>query len=266
MANELTNYQVVRASYQKALIVGQVYLDKDKDNTYNAGDDVLSDVTLSLRAGDSGGAVLATTMSDSSGDYTFTDLPSGTYSITTSSVTGAPLYNTESVLVSFALGTGQDMIKNIGFQPASLSLALDSNNLAFSVTPTSSGGQNSGFVTVTTTTDNPTGYELTLSTSNSNLVCQTNSSYIIPGMTGTGALQTNTWGYSKVLAENIGGSTPTSWQAVPVAPAQGTLEKYNSPTTTGRKLELYVGAKVNLTLPACDYGGVVTITAVVGET
>jgi hypothetical protein len=151
------------------------------------------------------------------------------------------------------------------YKAAYVTLGISSDNLAFSIAPTGDGASASGFVTITTTSNNPTGYQLTVSTDDSDLICRANNSYILPSMSGTGSLETNRWGYSKVLAEDIDGSAPTSWQAVPVAPLAGTLENFGSQAKTGRRLELYIGAKANFSLPACKYGGTVVVTGMAGS-
>jgi len=56
-----------------------VWRDNDKDGVQDAGEPGVSGVTVTLR--NSGGVVISTTTTDSSGHYLFPDLPPGTYSV-----------------------------------------------------------------------------------------------------------------------------------------------------------------------------------------
>jgi uncharacterized repeat protein (TIGR01451 family) len=60
-----------------ASVAGTVYLDVDNSGTYNTGDTLIAGVTVAL-----GGAATASTTTDASGNYSFTGLVAGTYTVT----------------------------------------------------------------------------------------------------------------------------------------------------------------------------------------
>ncbi len=64
---------------KKHAISGNVYLDQNRDKTKNTGDIDLSGVTVKLL--DKDGNVVGTTTTDADGNYSFTGLPDGTYSV-----------------------------------------------------------------------------------------------------------------------------------------------------------------------------------------
>jgi hypothetical protein len=62
-----------------ATLSGTVYVDTNGDNTQEAGEPGLAGVTVQLL--NSGSSVVATQTTDSNGDYSFTSIPIGTYSV-----------------------------------------------------------------------------------------------------------------------------------------------------------------------------------------
>ncbi len=63
-----------------ATVDGNVYNDKNGNGTFDTGEPGINGVTVSLK--DSGNNLVATTTTDGSGFYSFTNLPAGTYSVT----------------------------------------------------------------------------------------------------------------------------------------------------------------------------------------
>ncbi|MCP5426278.1 MAG: carboxypeptidase regulatory-like domain-containing protein, partial [Gammaproteobacteria bacterium] len=60
-------------------VSGAVFADSDQDGVQDAGEGGLAGITVALR--DSTGAVVATTTTDSNGDYSFPDVPAGAYRV-----------------------------------------------------------------------------------------------------------------------------------------------------------------------------------------
>ena len=76
---------------KKHAISGTVYLDQNRDKTKNTGDIAQSGVTVKLV--DASGAVVATTTTDADGNYSFTGLNDGTYTVQVDKT--GPLASTE---------------------------------------------------------------------------------------------------------------------------------------------------------------------------
>ena len=76
---------------KKHAISGNVYLDQNRDKTKNTGDLPQGGVTVKLV--DASGAVVATTTTDTDGNYSFTGLGDGTYTVTVDKT--GPLASTE---------------------------------------------------------------------------------------------------------------------------------------------------------------------------
>ena len=76
---------------KKHAISGTVYLDQNRDKTKNTGDIAQSGVTVKLV--DASGAVVATTTTDADGNYSFTGLGDGTYTVQVDKT--GPLASTE---------------------------------------------------------------------------------------------------------------------------------------------------------------------------
>ena len=76
------NDEDVTVSTARGSIGDRVWNDTDADGVQDAGESGLSGVTVKLYTGDScSGSVVASTTTDSSGNYTFTNLAAGTYSV-----------------------------------------------------------------------------------------------------------------------------------------------------------------------------------------
>jgi hypothetical protein len=111
----------------------------------------------------------------------------------------------------------------------------------------------SGNVVVNTITNNPDGYSLTIETTNTNLVCATDSAAVIPA--GSGTLN-NTWGYG------VGASLPSVWTGITTSPVE--IKNFGTATnlTLGDDTRVWFGAQVDISKPACQYRGTVRFTAV----
>ncbi|MDR2063914.1 MAG: LamG domain-containing protein [Candidatus Nomurabacteria bacterium] len=137
-----------------------------------------------------------------------------------------------------------------------ISLSVDSN-LDISATP---GILAADHVTANVKTNNPSGYDLSISASSVDLVCESDSSKKILALpSAAGPMSNNRWGYAV-----DGGSltVPSSWKGVTnsLVPIAGS----STPTDpdTGVDTTVWVGTRVDYSLPVCSYIGNVTFTAV----
>ncbi len=97
--------------YVTATITGNLFLDTNGNTVRDAGEQPLGGVTVTLS-----GPVTATTTTDSNGNFTFTNLPPGTYTISVPQTTGGQVAETPSVTeVVYGGYTGAE---NFGFKPA----------------------------------------------------------------------------------------------------------------------------------------------------
>lgn len=148
-----------------------------------------------------------------------------------------------------------------------------SGTVAIGVTPTSSGAASSASDTVTVSTNNTAGYNLTLANSdiNTNLVNGANN---IAAHSGTFAspstLANNSWGY-RVDSAGTFGAGPTSaqtnqanlaetWAGVPASSSPQQL-KTTSATATNDVTTVWYGVKVDTSKPNGIYTDQVTYTA-----
>lgn len=145
--------------------------------------------------------------------------------------------------------------------------------ITISLTPTGGGVVSSQSDTVTVSTNNVTGYFLTLADAdaNTNLVSGANN---IAAHAGTQAsptvLANNTWGYrvdgaggfgaGPTSAETNNGSSTTTWAGVPATGSPNTL-KTTSSTATNDATTVWYGVRVNTALPSGIYTDTVTYTA-----
>lgn len=148
-----------------------------------------------------------------------------------------------------------------------------STPVAISLTPTSGGVVSSSSDSVSVSTNNATGYFLTLADNDAttNLSDGTNN---ITAHAGTQAsptaLANNTWGYRVVGVGGFGGgaysgetnngSSTSTWAGVPATGSPNTL-KTTSSTATNDITTVWYGVRVNTTLPSGVYTDTVTYTA-----
>lgn len=163
------------------------------------------------------------------------------------------------------------------------SLTISSDNLrpALQLTPNNFDGDSS---TITTTTDNPTGYATTISTNSPTETCLRRPSdatacaaavkpinpvggTISPtGAISPSALNINQWGVSLATNFSADPSLDSAWFAVPSNASPGIIESSPSATPdTGDSQTLTIGAKVDRTIPATatgdEYQNIIVLTA-----
>lgn len=98
-----------------ASISGKVWNDANNNGSINVGEPGLANATVKLRAGSCGSAVIASTTTGSSGNYSFTGLAAGTYCVTATG-SGSKTANTTPDSVTVVLSVGQSKSVNFGFQ------------------------------------------------------------------------------------------------------------------------------------------------------
>lgn len=118
-------------------LAGTVYYDANDDGSFDSGDQGLSGVTVTLSGTTAGGtAVNQTATTDSNGNYTFTGLQQGTYTVTETPPSG---YLDGAVTVGTAGGTqGTEQVDNI-----QLNQGVNATNYNFGELK---GGSLAGFV------------------------------------------------------------------------------------------------------------------------
>jgi hypothetical protein len=148
-----------------------------------------------------------------------------------------------------------------------------STTVGISLTPTSGGVVSSASDTVSVSTNNTTGYVLTLANADAttNLVSGGNT---IAAHTGTQAsptaLANNTWGYRVVSvggfgagaynAETNNASSSSTWAGIPATGSANTI-KTTASTASGDTTTVWYGVKVNSTKANGTYTDTVTYTA-----
>jgi hypothetical protein len=109
-------------------------------------------------------------------------------------------------------------------------------------------------LTARVVTDNPTGYDLSVSAGEPRLKCAVSDDYIEP-LSAVGAMVENHWGYG------LGLGLPSSWAGVTSTPA--VFKSLGSATgVNGDDTVVWFGTMVNTSLPACSYGGTLTFSVV----
>lgn len=180
-----------------------------------------------------------------------------------------------AVVISPVIASAADDSANttINATIASVISITTDGTVAIGVTPTSSGAATSAGDTVSVSTNNAAGYNLTLADSdtNTNLV---NGGNNIAAHSGTFAspttLATNAWGY-RVDGAGGFGAGPTSaetnladltgsWAGVPSSASPQQL-KSTSATATADETEVWYGVKVDTSKPNGLYSDQVTYTA-----
>ena len=128
------------------------------------------------------------------------------------------------------------------------------------MTPTPSGTEVSDEIAVNVSTNNLTGYKLSMNSATSNnALTHTNNTDVIPGIVNTvpgiaQSLPVNTWGY------NIGSGAAT-FLNIPIPSAPDTLKTTSAPNANDGTI-ITIGAKINTSLPSGYYGNTLEFTAV----
>lgn len=164
-----------------AQISGSVFADRDGDCLLHDGDASLAGVTVELY--DAAGNLIATTMTDASGTYRFTDLPAGNYTLREiqpigflqggqRAGSGGGDDSLDDVISDIVIGFG-DRFTNYNFceiEPASISGVVQIDSNANGVNDAGEPGiadvsilllDDAGNVVLTTTTDATGGYDFT---------------------------------------------------------------------------------------------------------
>jgi hypothetical protein len=119
------------------------------------------------------------------------------------------------------------------------------------------------YVVANVITNNPTGYHLDIEASEPDLICASDSAYRITAVNGPSGTLSNQWGYY-VDDDNDPATVPATWGWVGVTNPPVLFKTF--PTATdpddGDDTVLWFGAKFNLSIPACRYGGTMMISAV----
>ena len=163
------------------------------------------------------------------------------------------------------IGTHADEAKVTVVNEPVISLALSTNNLAFTINPSIEGTFSSDWMWALTDTNSTGGYELYFS-SNDNATdmvstSQNNSSVVASDFDGTvnaSTMGVNKWGYS---LDN------TNFLKIPTLANQVRIVDINHlPTPYELEKEVFFGIKVSNTLPAGTYAKVVKFSAIAHET
>ena len=177
-----------------------------------------------------------------------------------------------SFLVAFLLGSvlmipGESNAEDVSVlsNDASLSVALTPEAMNLAVTPTPDGTLTSDELAIQVSTDNTTGYTLTLALagSESSLYDPTSGGEIqssTAAMSDPNTLAVNTWGwYPDSLVNNTG----NLFSALPSNSDPYELKKTSSPTSgSGDTTTISFGVNVDTTLPAGSYTNAIVISAV----
>ncbi|MET0281805.1 MAG: SdrD B-like domain-containing protein, partial [Steroidobacteraceae bacterium] len=150
-------------------ISGRVWRDADRNGTLDGGEAGITGVTVSLSGTDTlGNAVTRTTTTDGSGDYSFGDLPAGTYTVTETQPAGfaSTTSNTLTGIVIGAAGTsaGHNFGDSTGALAGTVFFDRDANGASngsddgiAGVTLTLAGTNAAGGAVILTTTTDATG-------------------------------------------------------------------------------------------------------------
>ena len=147
-----------------------------------------------------------------------------------------------------------------------LAMTTNTDNLALSVLPTLDGTLSTGEVTVNLSTNNYTGYTLSMSattdntalthTNGTNSINSTSSSVSAPT-----ALSNNTWGwYPSSLATNPGGSN-YQFAAIPSLSSAYTIKSTDA-MSTNDETTVSFSVLADTSIPAGDYINTITFTAI----
>lgn len=102
------------------------------------------------------------------------------------------------------------------------------------------------------------GYRLDIEAAEPRLKCAVSNNYIKP-LTSAGPMANNYWGYA--VDSNVTPTEPSSWLGLSAVPA--TIKNFSTATdpTAGDNTRIWFATQADHTLPACNYKGVITITA-----
>jgi hypothetical protein len=143
--------------------------------------------------------------------------------------------------------------------PNVITLTLDKTSLSLAGSPNM---LLSDYLTANVLTANPTGYVLQIESAEPRLKCATGDYYIEP-LTSAGSMSDNHWGWAydggislTTAPENL------TWDGVAISPTEIKNSTTATDLTTGENIRLWLGTKVNFSLPACAYSGSAKISAV----
>ena len=177
-----------------------------------------------------------------------------------------------SFLVAFFLGSvlmtpGESSAEDVSTlaNDASLSVALTPEAMNLAVTPTPGGTLASDELAIQVSTDNTTGYTLTLALAGAETSLNDPASggeiqSSTADINSPATLSVNTWGwYPDSLANNTG----NLFSALPSISTPYELKKTSSPTSgSGETTTISFGVNVDTTLPAGSYTNAIVISAV----
>ena len=149
--------------------------------------------------------------------------------------------------------------------PAALSLTVDRSAVNLSVVPIPTGASASSLVSVLISTNNKTGYGLTMNTQQAtvgtnsepgNSLLHVNDINIVPstGNVSSGALGVNTWGYNLL-------DSASDFLAIPMPSSAAAAIKNRSAPVTDDETRVTFGANVNTNLVAGTYTNTMVFTA-----
>ena len=147
-----------------------------------------------------------------------------------------------------------------------LAMTTNTNNLSLSILPTPDGTLSTGEVDVDISTNNFTGYTLSMSTTTDNTaLTHTNGTNSINStsspVSAPTALSSNTWGwYPSSLATNPGGSN-YQFAAIPSLSSAYTLKSTDA-MSTNDETTVSFGIMADTSIPAGSYSNTITFTAI----
>jgi hypothetical protein len=140
----------------------------------------------------------------------------------------------------------------------SLSLALNKSELEMSGVP---GDLIADYLIANVKTDNPKGYNLSISASDVNLTCAGDNTKQIAALPSTaGAMQNNKWGYS---VSDGSSNIPSNWTGITTSMVSVDGLIGSATGENGRDVAVWFGTRVDLTQPPCaNYATKVIFTAI----
>lgn len=148
-----------------------------------------------------------------------------------------------------------------------------SSTVSMNISPLVGGAQSSASDTVTVSTNNASGYNLSLANSDSTSELSDGASHTIAAHSGTyaapTALANNSWGYAVPALNNFdasyssltsAASSASKWAGVPVS-GSGQQIKTNNAAANEQQTTVWYSAKADMTKPTGNYSDEVTYTA-----